>query len=309
MTKLPELPVDFLLRRLDPPTDTVSVVIDTDTYNEIDDQFALIYALLSEKLKVESIYAAPFFNKRCNNPRDGMEKSYDEILRLLKLLGISPENFAFHGSTTYLSSREKPIRSDATDDLIKRAMTQRVTPLYVVAIGAISNIASAILLEPRIIERIVLIWLGGHPHYWHTAKEFNLQQDLIAAQLIFDCGVPLVHIPCKNVAEHVRTTVHEIGHYIKDQGIIGDYLYNIFVDHQHGQYSWSKPLWDIITIAYLINPHWVPTVICPSPVLTDNFTWSFDQRRHLIRVAVDAHRDDIFGDLFHKLQQYSKVHT
>ncbi len=54
MIKLPELPVDLLLRRLDPPTDAVSVVIDTDTYNEIDDQFAVIYALLSEKLKVES---------------------------------------------------------------------------------------------------------------------------------------------------------------------------------------------------------------------------------------------------------------
>ena len=303
MKKFPELSVDLLLRRLDPPKGSIPIVIDTDTYNEIDDQFAIIYALFSKKLKVESIYAAPFFNSRCKNPKDGMEKSYEEILHLLNLLGVSHDNFVFHGSPTYLKSQEQPVRSDATDDLIKRAMTERVTPLYVVAIGAITNVASAILLEPRIIEHIVLIWLGGHPYYWHTAKEFNLQQDLIAAQFIFDCGVPLVHIPCKNVAEHVRTTIHEIEHYVKGQGTIGDYLYKIFSDYRHDSYAWSKPLWDITTLAYLVNPCWVPTIVCPSPVLTDNYTWSFDQRRHFTRVAINANRDEILSDLYHKLQE------
>ena len=35
------------LARLDPPTGKVSMVLDTDTYNEIDDQFAVVHALLS----------------------------------------------------------------------------------------------------------------------------------------------------------------------------------------------------------------------------------------------------------------------
>ena len=56
------------------------MVLDTDTYNEIDDQFALVYALLSpERLNVEAIYAAPFHNKRSQGPEDGMHRSYDEI--------------------------------------------------------------------------------------------------------------------------------------------------------------------------------------------------------------------------------------
>lgn len=70
-----------------PPAGKIRMVLDTDTYNEIDDQFALVHALLSpERLKVEAVYAAPFHNERSNGPEDGMERSYEEILRLLELL-------------------------------------------------------------------------------------------------------------------------------------------------------------------------------------------------------------------------------
>ena len=73
-----------LLRRLEKPKGRVGVILDTDTYNEIDDQFALSYMLRSpEKLNVKAIYAAPFHNEKSNGPADGMEKSYQEILNIL----------------------------------------------------------------------------------------------------------------------------------------------------------------------------------------------------------------------------------
>ena len=69
------------------------MVLDTDTYNEIDDQFALVYALLCpEKLNVEAVYAAPFTNDRSTRPGDRMEKSYEEILRLLERLHMDAED-------------------------------------------------------------------------------------------------------------------------------------------------------------------------------------------------------------------------
>ena len=52
----------------------VRMVFDTDTYNEIDDQFALVYTLISPELDVKAVYAAPFKNNRSKGPRDGMEK-------------------------------------------------------------------------------------------------------------------------------------------------------------------------------------------------------------------------------------------
>ncbi len=291
------------LARLAPPSAKVNMVLDTDTYNEIDDQFAVVYSLLSpERMTVEAIHAAPFHNKRSSGPADGMERSYEEILRLLERMGRSAQGFVFRGSTSYLPGPGRPVESEAARDLVSRAMAERNQPLYVLAIGAITNVASAILMEPRIIERIVVVWLGGNPHTYPSAKEFNLQQDPPASQLVFDCGVPLVHIPCINVSEHLRTTVPEMERYVKGRAAIGDYLFEIFCAYHKDHYAWSKVLWDISTIAWLVNPAWVPTALFHSPILTSQLTWSHDPSRHFICEAQRCHRDPIFRDLFRKLE-------
>ncbi|MBB29591.1 MAG: nucleoside hydrolase [Gemmatimonadetes bacterium] len=291
---------------LDPPDHPVSMVLDTDTYNEIDDQFALLYALLSDSLNVEAIYAAPFHNGKSSGPCDGMERSYEEILRILNHMDIDRINDVFKGATEYLSSGTDPQPSAAVVDLLERSTESRTGPLYVVAIGAITNIATALLLDPGLVERIVVVWLGGHPTYWPTASEFNLKQDIHASQIIFDSGVPLVHVPCKNVAEHVKTTLPEIERYVKGQGTIGDYLHEIFLGYNKDHYARSKEIWDVATIAYLVNPNWVPSEIMLSPVLNPDLTWDLaDRSRHPIRVATNARRDPIFQDLFSKLADHA----
>jgi len=301
--KFPAISNTMRFERLQPPTGKVRMVLDTDTYNEIDDQFAVVHALLSpEQLDVEALYAAPFFNSRSTGPADGMEKSYQEILRLLDKLNISPDGFVFRGSTCYLPDWDNPCQSEAATDLVKRAMAVDESPLYVVAIGAITNVASAILIEPKIIERIVVVWLGGNPLHWRSAREFNLGQDLNSSRLIFDCGVPLVHIPCHGVASHMLTTIAEMERYVQGQGAIGDYLVEIFKAYRADHYAWSKVLWDISAIAYLINDSWTPTEIVHTPILTDQMTWSFDNSRHFIRIATFVNRDAIFRDLFTKLR-------
>ena len=184
----PMLSASKRIEMLQPPTGQVQMVLDTDTYNEIDDQFAVVHALLSpEHLNVEALYAAPFHNNRSDNAEDGMEKSYDEILRLLDFLNVPADDFAYRGSKAFLSDKETPVPSDAATDMIERAMRRDTEdPLYVVAVGAITNVASAILIEPEIIKRIVVIWLGGNPLYWPHTREFNLMQDLQSAQVDLD---------------------------------------------------------------------------------------------------------------------------
>jgi hypothetical protein len=110
----PILPEIFRLKQLTPPSGAIRMVLDTDNFNEVDDQFALAYAVLSkDKIKLEAVYAAPFNNSRANGPGDGMEKSYQEILKILEMLDVSSENFAFRGSPDYLRDVEKPHRSEA----------------------------------------------------------------------------------------------------------------------------------------------------------------------------------------------------
>jgi inosine-uridine nucleoside N-ribohydrolase len=297
----PKLDHALRLQRLEPPTAKIRMVLDTDTYNEIDDQFAVVYALLSpDKLDLEAIYAAPFHNARSDGPGDGMEKSYQEILRLLERLDVSPDGFVFRGSTGFLPDWDHPDRSEAALDLVDRAMSGD-DPLYVLAIGAITNVASAILIEPRIVERIVVVWLGGQPLHWPHTREFNLGQDVPAAQVVLNSGVPLIQIPCSGAASHLLTTVAEIERYVAGQGAIGDYLAEIFKDYHHDHYAWSKVIWDISGVAWLLDGSWVPTDLVHSPVLTDQVTWSVDRGRHFVRFANFVHRDPIFRDLFTKL--------
>ena len=299
----PKLDEAFRLKQLEPPTGKVRMVLDTDTYNEVDDQFALAYAFLSkEKIDLEAVYAAPFHNSRSSGPADGMEKSYEEILRLLKMLGKSPEGFVFRGSDRYLEDITKPVRSEAALDLVKKAMASSPeNPLYVVPVGCITNIASAILIEPEIIKNIVVVWLGGNGLNWPHQKEFNLMQDVPAARVVFDSGVPFVIMPCRPVVSHFHTTIPELKYYLEGKNELSDYLYNIVVEYSGGRDAYSKVIWDVTAVAWLINPGWIKTNLVHSPVLTDQVTFSMDHSRHFIRMANELNRDAIFRDLFGKL--------
>lgn len=294
------------LKMLEKPSKGVSMVLDTDTYNEIDDQFALVYALLSkESFKLEAVYAAPFSNNRSDNPTKGMELSYEEILRIMGKMDVNPEGLAFKGSKVYLSSELKPETSPATEDMIKRAMNHSPeNPLYVVAVGAITNVANAILLKPEITKNIVVVWLGGHAHNWPNTWEFNMQQDKDAANVILDSGVPFVQYPCMGVVSQFTTTVPEMEYYLKGRNDISDYLLEIFKDYHKDHFAWSKVLWDMTAIAYLINSDWTPSQLVHAPRVTPFNTYSFDKNRHLIRMAYTIRRDPILKDFFTKLQSF-----
>ncbi len=299
----PKLDETFRLKQLEPPTGKIKMVFDTDTYNEVDDQFALAYALLSpEKIDMQAVYAAPFHNSRSESAGDGMEKSYEEILRLLKMLDKSSDGFAFRGSGGYLEDINKPIRSDAALDLIKKAMASSPEdPLYVVPVGCITNIASAILIEPKIIKNIVVVWLGGNGLNWPTQNEFNLMQDVLAAQVVLNSGVPFVIMPCRSVVSHFHTTIPELSLNLKGKNELSDYLLNIVVEYSGGKTAWSKVIWDVTAVAWLVNPSWISTNLVHSPILTDQVTYSVDQSRHFMRMATSLNRDAIFRDLFEKL--------
>jgi inosine-uridine nucleoside N-ribohydrolase len=298
---------DGLEARLAPPSGKVDAVIDSDTYNEIDDQFAVAYGLRSpEHMTIEAVYAAPYHNERSTSAGDGMRKSYDEILRILERLKAQPKGFAFAGSDTFMRGASQPVESAAARDLIAKAMKPRKGPLYVITVGAPTNVSSAILMEPKIKDRIVVVWLGGQPYDWPTAREFNLQQDLHSSRVLHDSGVALVNIPTRNVSEHLRTTIAEVEYFLKGKSPIADYLCSEFVAYAKWKspdprFAWSKVIWDISAVAWLIDSKWVPTTVVPSPTLTDDYKYRAVPGRHPVRVATNVNRDRVFNDLFSKL--------
>lgn len=291
------------LRLLALRPEKLDMILDTDTFNEVDDQFALAYALCSkERLNVEAVYAAPFLNQTVSSPAEGMKKSHAEILRLLAKMHLSGKVNVFEGSESFLPSGDVAVESPAARDLVKRAKAHSPeNPLYAVCIAAATDIASAILLEPSIIKNMVIIWLGGNPMHWCTAREFNLSQDIAAARILFDCGAALVHIPAMGVSSHLLTTLPELKAHLEGKNALCDALIELYAAYSPDHYGWSKEIWDISAIAYLINPDWVPATIVHSPLLTDSHSFSTDRNRHFIKCADFVYRNPIFSDMFRKL--------
>lgn len=298
-----------LIRRLEKPKERVDVVIDTDTYNEIDDQYALSYLIKSdEKLDLKAIYAAPFFNEKSTGPADGMEKSYREIMNVLTLLEREDlKQVVYRGSTEYLPSETEPVISDAAKDLAERAMNYTEEhPLYVVAIAAITNVASAILLNPDIKNRIVLIWLGGNATNWPDNKEFNLYQDVAGARIVFGCGVPLVQLPCMGVVSAFTTSGPELEYHLRGKNKLCDYLVNVTTTEAaacNGGPVWTRPIWDVTAVAWLLDGDFEEDCLIHSPIPEYDNRYAFDNNRHFIKYVYHIKRDKLFADLFAKLSR------
>ena len=282
------------------------MILDTDTYNEVDDQFALVYALLSpEAVKVEAIHAAPFHNEKSEGPGDGMEGSYGEILRLMKLMGKETKGIVFKGADRFMTSKEDPVDCEAVDNLIRLAHDANPDdPIYVVAIGAPTNVSSALVKDPSIKDKIIVVWLGGVTLDWPSGREFNQKQDISASQILFDSGVRLVQIPCHNVASHLKVSVPELRACMGDSQIAGA-LVDLVDEAVDGNPGRTRVIWDISAVAYLVLPQAVRIVKIHSPVLHDDFncSYSIDRRRHMIDAAYYLDRDGIFLDFYEKIRK------
>ena len=294
-----------LIKNLQQPKGKVDVVLDTDTYNEIDDQYAVAYMLsYGEKLSVKALYAAPFYNSHSDSPADGMERSYQEILHLLGLMKRDDlKEVVYRGSTEYLPDETTPVVSPAAEHLCELAMNYTAeNPLYVVAIGAITNVASAILMKPEIVDRIVLVWLGGHALNWPHTKEFNMYQDVAGARVVFGCGAPLVQLPCMGVVSAFTISEAELNYWLKGKNALCDYLVQHTIDevtYAVGK-PWTRVIWDVTAVAWLTGD-FTKSILIPSPIPEYDHHYGSDPTRHMINYVYHVERDTLVRDLFERL--------
>ena len=297
-----------LLKNLESPKGEIDVVLDTDTFNETDDQYALAYLVLNgDRLHLKGLYAAPFtMEGKAKDAAEGMEKSYREILHILSLMGREDLHaLALRGSDRYLPDENTPVDSAAARRLAALAMEYTPErPLYVVAIGAITNVASALLINPEIRERIVIVWLGGHAYHWEDTKEFNMYQDVAAARVVFGCGAPLVQLPCMGVVSHFVTTGPELEAHLRGKNSLCDYLVDLTTSESlfyGGNDCWGRIVWDVTAVAWLLGGDYLRDRLTDSPLPEYDGTYSFPDGRHPIKYVHYVDRDKLFSDLFAKL--------
>lgn len=300
-----------LIRIPNVPTGMTDVILDTDAFNEIDDQFAIAYMIKSsEKLNVKGICAAPFFNSNSDSPKDGMKKSYNEIKKLLNLMdkGDIIQN-VFKGSDRYLTDEKTPVESDAARfiaDLASEYSADR--PLYIVSIGAITNVASAILMNPEIVDKTVVVWLGGHSLEYYDTKEFNMMQDVAAARVIFGCGVPLVQLPCMGVVDVFRMSKSELEYWLKGNNKLADYLAENTISAAEKYASgkpWSRVIWDVTAVAWLLNDNdrFMQSRIIKKHMPNYDYKYDIESDDGFMRYVYSIKRDALMEDLINKLNR------
>lgn len=296
------------LKNMEVPTGKVDVVLDTDAFNEIDDQFAIAYLLANtDKLNLKAIYAAPFLNELVETAKEGMEKSYDEILRLWELLERTEyKTVTYKGSPQFLENETTPVESEAAEQLATLAEQYSAErPLYVVTIGAITNIASALLLKPEIAEKIVVVWLGGQSREYHDTKEFNLYQDIAAARVVFQSGAPMVQLPCKCVVSGFSVSYVEMEHYLKGMNPLCDFLVGRVkeaLDRYAEGLAPSRVLWDVVAVAWLLNEDdkFMLSRLDSLSIPEYEHQYSYDESRQM-RYIYYVKRDALLTDLVKKL--------
>lgn len=287
------------LYKKDKNIDKINVILDTDTYNECDDQFALAYLLKSqERFNIEAITVAPYHHDNNISIIEGNEKSYNEIIKICKYLNFDTTNKVYKCSEDYLQNNYNET-TKAVEKIIEIALKNEKT--YILSIGAITNIAIAILKEPKIIDRIEIIWLGGNSLLQNKNDEFNFRQDIKAVKTIFESNAKLTIIPCKNVASNLITSIYELEHFLKGKNELCDYLCQRFYnDGVHGIQE-RRVIWDISVIAYMLNKSWFMSEEISCPRIREDSSYELTNNNHKITMINYIDVNKVYTDLFNKL--------
>lgn len=299
---------EMRLHNLSVPAGKVDVILDTDASCEVDDQFAIAYLLKSkEKLQTLAIYSAPFSapSESVFTPKEGVARSYEEVQKILRLAEESVP--VFRGSESYLPDEHTPVLSPAAEDLAQRVSQYSPEhPLYVVAIGAITNIASAILLNPQVAENTVVVWLGGHAQHFTHTKEFNMEQDVAAARVVMSSGVPFVQLPCYGVVSAFTISKPELEHWLLGKNPLADYLAGNTIrsaDSYANGLPWTRAIWDITAVGWLLNDdnRFMLSRTITAPLPTYDNLYAVNPTGYMMEYVYHIHRDALWADVIQKL--------
>ena len=270
---------------------------------------------------VEELEEKVFKNERAENLKNAIQKlkleyqnviyladieelSYKEILKICRWLDFDTSNKVFKGSMDYIQN-EYNENNDAVNKIIEIALKNDKT--YILGIGAITNIALAIKKEPKIIDKIEVIWLGGNELGNKDNLEYNFRQDVEAVKIVLESQVKLTILPCKNIVSTLRIDINTLKENIGNKSELCDYLIKRFYNDGYHGIQESRVIWDISVIAYMINKNWFETKEISSPNIKEDTSYEMTQNKHNVTFVTKLNRDKIYEDLFNKLGARNEV--
>jgi inosine-uridine nucleoside N-ribohydrolase len=280
-----------------PAGQRLRVIIDSDAKNEIDDQYAIALAILSpERFAIEGLVGANFDNER-GGP-GGIEASAREIELVLEKAGLAGKWPVKRGSHP-LQYRAVPTPSEGVDFIIERALAGTPEdPLWVIGLGAATDMASALLQEPRIVDRVVAFW-HLRTRWPEKCYNFNVFGDPRAARLLFHSPLPFVLF---DTGTYLTCPMEESERRLRPYGALGAYLH----DYRHTAPSFASPrkgFFDLGDVAALLDP----TLVCweetECPEVGGDLTYQFKGTLGRILRCYHGDRDRTFALLYKKIEE------
>lgn len=292
-----------------PENKRVRVIVHTDCKNEADDQYALAHHLMTPRFDVRGIIAGHFDGNCHLYGKDRTEQaSYDEILNILELMGLSGRYPVFHGAPHSLPDPATPILSEGAEFIVREAMRDDSRPLYVACQGAITDMASALLLRPEIAQRLTVIWIGG-ADYPGGGSEFNLDMDIHGVNAVFSSQIPVWQLTT-SVYKRFAVSLAELQQKVYPCGRIGRYLFEQMVRFNEQAADFNGPwphgeLWglgDQGTVAVLMEElERVSYDMIQAPTILPDGRYSFENQNRPIRVYHTVDHRLVLEDFFAKL--------
>lgn len=286
-----------------PQKKKLRLIINTDAKNEADDQYAIVHALLTPKFIVKNIVAAHFGTWRTQH---SMEESYAEINKVLSLMDMEGKVPVSKGAKRALQNENTPEVSEGAQFIIQEAMKDDSLPLFAIFLGPLTDMASAYLFEPKIAERLTVIWIGGGK--WPDGcHEFNLGNDVHAANVVFKSNIPVWQVPIE-VYSRMMVGLAELQYKIRPYGKIGQYLFEQMVEFNDvlgdnlgfpsGE-CWG--LGDSAAIGLLLNQQSFEYEEKEAPCFDMDFKYIHGCGNRKIRVYKEINSRFILEDMFSKI--------
>ena len=290
-----------------PENKKVRVILSTDAKNEVDDPFAIVHAVLTESFDLRGILSAHFGTERTDRSE---EESFQEIHKLLKLMNRQDQIPVVHGAASAMSSDPGAPVSDAARFLVQEALREDDRPLYAAFLGPLTDLAEAIRLEPRIQNRLTAIWIGGGN--WPSGGwEYNLKNDVTAADAVFRSSVPLWQIP-RNVYRMMPVTFAELCRRVRPWGPLGQYLYENVVNFNNadpGRPTEYRILGDSPAVGVILYSDCGQWKWQPAPEFDHTMHYLHTGKNRPIRVYETMDSRFILEDFYAKLELYPPAHT
>jgi purine nucleosidase len=285
------------------------VMIDTDAKNEADDQYAIVHALLSPTLDVRGLVPAHFGTERST---ESMRESRAEIDLLLELMGLDGRITVANGAEAAIGDEDTPAPSAGAELIIAESLLATGDdPLFVAFLGPLTDMASAILMDPEIVDRdVVVVWIGGMGYgvdWSYPGVEFNLRNDVHAANVVFDSGITVWQVPA-TVYSMVSVGYAELAEKIGGTSKLADYLINQLVEWNaahHGEPIESRSLGDSPAISLILNPHGGVFRTIPAPRFGRDGGY-LPGSGHPIRVAETVDIRYLLEDMFAKIRRFGR---